>query len=439
VRLDLPIQLESGVSATIDAQFAPMLNEAGKITNIIFSAIDVTERKQAEEFLVDAQQQAELANQAKSEFLANMSHEIRTPMTAIIGYTDVLLENELDQQKRNWLLTIQRNGNFLLEIINDILDLSKIEAGRFEIDSQLFSPVAVVEDVRSVMDVRAQQNGLQLSVDYQGKLPVKIRSDLKRLKQILINLVGNAVKFTRTGSVKIVVDYESSDAPEIRIDVIDTGIGIAVDMQEELFQPFSQGEARISRDYGGTGLGLTISRRLAQMLGGHISVQSTVGVGSTFTIRMPVGVPAVELIDAESLEHPPEEVAPRAIELSCRVLVVDDRRDIRLLSRRLLTSSGADVTEAEDGVVAVERVSRLMEANEPLPDLILLDMQMPRMNGYDTAKQLRKMGFSGPIIALTAEAMEGDLQRCLDFGCDAYLSKPINAHKLRSTVQSYTS
>ncbi|TWT64801.1 CheR family methyltransferase [Allorhodopirellula solitaria] len=380
------------------------------------------------------------ASKSKSEFLANMSHEIRTPMTAILGYADLLQDFVESEEAKQYLQTIRRNGAYLLDIVNDILDLSKIEAGKLDIEPERFDPCQLVEDVRGIMDVRATERGLKLAVEYDGKLPTTIVSDAKRLKQILINLVGNAVKFTSEGRVNIRVRLDSEERL-LHIEVSDTGIGMTAQQQECLFLPFSQGDASVSRHFGGTGLGLAISQRLAAMLGGEIGVSSTVGVGSTFFVRVATG----DLTDVERTGYPRSstndpvstlQVEDETTRLSGLVLIVDDRRDIRFLSKRLLTAAGATVDECEDGQIAVNYFHDCLKGGR-CPDLILLDMQMPNLDGYETARQIRKLGYTGPIVALTADAMQGDMNECLQAGCNDYLSKPIDAKKLIGMVQRF--
>lgn len=390
--------------------------------------------------LRESERLATEASESKSAFLANMSHEIRTPMTAILGYADLLQDYTENDEAKRYLQTIRRNGAYLLDIVNDILDLSKIEAGKLDIESERFDPCQVIEDVRGIMEVRAAERGLKLTVEYDGKLPTTIVSDAKRLKQILINLVGNAVKFTSAGRVQIRVRVDPKH-PRLHLEVADTGIGMTQHQQRSLFQPFSQGDSTVSRTFGGTGLGLAISQRLAAMLGGEIRVSSTVGVGSTFFVNIATG----DLSDVLQTSYPRPSISPCVIEtqvddetfqLSGLVLVVDDRRDIRFLSKRLLTAAGAMVDECEDGQIAVNYFRDCLKHGK-CPDLILLDMQMPNLDGYETARQIRKLGYTGPIIALTADAMQGDMNECLEAGCNDYLSKPIDAKKLLQMVRRF--
>lgn len=397
------------------------------------------QRAYAEEQLKEARKIADAANESKSAFLANMSHEIRTPMTAILGYADLAYELVDNREAKQHLQTVKRNGKFLLDIINDILDLSKIEAGKLDINQERFAVNRLLEDVRSIMEVRASEKNLDLEVEYHGLIPAEIESDPKRLKQILINLVGNAIKFTERGNVRVVVRLLRNEGL-LKFEVIDTGIGISKHQRAKLFQPFSQGDAKVSRIFGGTGLGLAISQRLATMLGGTISVHSEVDKGSKFAVTIQAGdLAGVDMIQPRETTEPLRtDQLTESIVLTCHVLVVDDRRDIRYLTRAILSAVGAKVSEAEDGYAAIEKMEDGREKGKTF-DLILLDMQMPRLDGYETAVQLRARGYTAPIIALTADAMQGDMARCMECGCNSYLSKPIDAERLRNTVYEYTS
>jgi len=298
-------------------------------------------------------------------------------------------------------------------------------------------PHTVVYDVHSMMNVRAAEKQLQFDIEFRTEIPETIQSDQKRLRQILINLTGNAIKFTDQGSVKLMVEYE---AGKLTFSVVDSGIGMSSEQRDRLFQAFSQGDASVDRKYGGTGLGLAISQRLANMLGGAIEVESEPGRGSSFRLVMDVGEQDSQKLILPSSELIRDNVAgaKRKVKLDCRVLVVDDRRDIRLLAGHLLTRAGASVEFAEDGLAGNEIVRASMNSNEPF-DLILMDMQMPRMDGYRASESLREMGFTRPIIALTADAMQGDMDRCIASGCNAYLSKPIDATELIRIVAAFTS
>ncbi len=417
--------------------------KAGKVVKMYGVNWDSTREHEQAAALRESEQRAQAANASKSAFLANMSHEIRTPMTAILGYADLLKDFVQTEEAKQHLQTIRRNGDYLLGIINDILDLSKIEADKFEVEHERFDPTRVIEDVRSIMDVRARENGLSLAVEYDGKLPMVIESDAIRLKQILINLVGNAIKFTRAGRIQIRVWYEAA-MQHLHFDVVDTGIGMTQTQIDRLFKPFSQGDSSVSRHFGGTGLGLAISKRLAEMLGGGITASSTAGVGSTFSVTITTGdisdQPLVDHSSGESVSSVlPSEcgINVTTATLDCHVLIVDDRRDIRFLSKRILTKAGATVEECEDGRIAVKHMLQAIKINK-CPDLILLDMQMPNLDGYQTARTLRELGYTGPIIALTADAMQGDMNECLEAGCNDYLSKPIDSQRMLQLIAGMT-
>jgi len=422
----------------LSAAGEPVRNKSGNVIRNAGVIWDVTQRHEAESSLRDARALAETANRSKSEFLANMSHEIRTPMTSILGYVDLLREDAVSGTSRDYIETIRRNGYYLLDIINDILDLSKIEAGRVELVAEVFSPLRLVEDVRSIMSVRAAENQIGFEVACGERVPGTVCADQKRLKQILINLVGNAIKFTDQGTVTLSASYEQS-TNRLSFEVADTGIGMTERQLKRLFQPFTQVDASESRKHEGTGLGLAISQRLANMMGGEITVESESGIGSRFTASIDAGevtdsqTPSSGELERDHSAPHPNDSSP----LACSVLVVDDRRDVRFLATRMLTTAGATIHEAEDGQEAVEQVQEMLR-NDRLVDLILLDMQMPRLDGYRTAEQLRRIGYSGPIVALTADAMQGDMTRCIECGCNDYLSKPIDRAALLSCVRRLT-
>ena len=434
MRTGRPVEAEStgtrddGTTFTVRLQAFPVFGPDGKPDKFIEVVEDITNQKNIERELRQAKQSAEAANLAKSEFLANMSHEIRTPMTAILGYADILLDTATDRDAIEAAQIIQRNGTHLLDIINDILDLSKIEAGKEQIDLQIYSLRRIVSDVISTMQVRADAKGLQLSVEYEGGVPETIQTDAARLRQILVNLVGNAIKFTEVGGVRIAVrvDGDCEGDQRLTLDVIDTGIGMTQDQIDRLFSPFAQADASTSRRFGGTGLGLAISKRLSQMLGGDISVTSILGVGSTFSVTVAIG--KNELAGNADLRS---TFGTKGIregnrrKLDCRILLAEDGPDNQRLIAFLLRKAGADVTLAENGQIAVDLVLAADRANEGF-DVVLMDIQMPVMDGYEATRTLRNAGYTGPIIALTAHAMTEDRQRCIDAGCDDYMSKPIN-------------
>ncbi|MEO8271972.1 MAG: ATP-binding protein, partial [Aureliella sp.] len=396
---------------------------------------DITARKLQEERLRESEQAALAANQSKSEFLANMSHEIRTPMAAILGYADVLLGHLKDPDNRNCVIVMKRNGRFLLELINDILDLSRIEAGKMDIEFEPCDLVQLVSDIDSLMFVRAGEKQLDLRAEFLTPVPLTIKTDPIRLRQVLINLVGNAIKFTEKGSVILKVGMIEG---QLQFGVSDTGIGMTQEQQDRLFKPFSQGDPSVTRQFGGSGLGLAISRRLTEMLGGQITVQSEEGKGSTFLVTLPTGsIDGVNLVQPK-IQHKPasEETAASPQSLHCRVLIVDDRRDVRHISQHFLEKAGASVVTGEDGRQGIDLALAARDSGQPF-DVIVMDMQMPNVDGMQATAELRSAGIASPIIALTADAMKGDREKCLNGGCDDYLSKPIDHLALVNMVGRY--
>ncbi len=404
---------------------------------------DMALRGRVEAELLKARDAADRANQSKSQFLANMSHEIRTPMTAIIGYADLLLDPQHTASDRlDYVNTIRRNGEHLLTVINDILDLSKIESGTPVIDLVECVPCRVLSDLASLMRVRAAEKGLALEVKSHGPVPQTVRTDPTRLRQILINLVGNAIKFTDQGWIRVTMALDDSPphAPRLRFDVIDTGIGITARDVGRLFEPFMQADNTTTRRYSGTGLGLPISRRLARMLGGDIAVDSTPGRGSTFTLTIDPGplegVPRLaDCREALAGVEPRQKPMPLTA-LRGHILLVDDGQDNRQLLSMYLRRAGADVTLADNGRVGCAKALAAMHANQPF-DLILMDMQMPELDGYGATARLRTKGYTGPIIALTAHAMADDRDKCLNAGCTDYLTKPIRRENLLLAIAQH--
>ncbi len=391
---------------------------------------------------------AQTAADAKLSFLTNMSHEIRTPMTAILGFADLLsAEGDITRAPKSRLhaiRTIQRNGRHLLELINDILDLSKIEAGMLDVDPIRCSACHVAADVVSVLRVRAENKHIHLKLHFDGLMPETVYTDTTRLRQILLNLVSNAVKFTDEGEVLLSVRLleQDQDQPRLEFTVKDTGIGLTDEQIGRLFRPFSQATPVTSRQYGGTGLGLAVSKQLVTLLGGDISVTSEIGVGSAFRFSIQTGaLDGVRLLKGMTeakvdLEEDTKDIPLAQDVLEGRILLADDCLDNQRLLGVILGAAGAEVVFAENGRVAIDRVAEAEAEQRPF-DIILMDMQMPELDGYGATRLLRDDGCTLPIIALTASAMSGDRQKCLDAGCTDYASKPVNRHTLITLVKHH--
>jgi|GEM_PF-2768061 len=392
----------------------------------------------------EALERAESASRAKSEFLANMSHEIRTPMTAILGFTDVLREDEnkttVGRERCQILDTIKSSGEHLLAVINDILDLSKIEANKMTVE-QIHTPlICVLRDVQSMMRSRATGKGLAFEIVLSNPLPEYVISDPTRLRQILVNLVGNGVKFTEAGRVTVTATVENRIGQTwLSIDVADTGQGMTPAQSERLFTPFNQADTTVTRRHGGTGLGLSISRRLAVLMGGNVSLVTTQpGFGSCFRLEIPIqfvaGAALITRLDP--LQSTSAEVSASALTLPGRILLAEDGIDNQVLIALHLRKAGADLDIADNGRIALEMLEKAEVEGNPY-DLLLTDMQMPEMDGYTLAQTLRANNHRIPIIALTAHAMAEDRQKCLEAGCDDYASKPIKKAALLATCQKW--
>ncbi|MCA9304963.1 MAG: response regulator [Phycisphaerales bacterium] len=425
----------------VDTMIVPMRNSSGSLAGYMSLRIDITEKHESKRKLEEARTQAEAASKAKSDFLANMSHEIRTPITAILGYADLLCFDDFisdTSQAREAARVISSNGRHLLAVINDILDVSKVEAGRLDIERVRFSPHKLVADSVALVMPRATERGLSIKVEYITSTPVMIESDPTRVRQVLLNLLTNALKFTESGGIEVVVSCDK-ESEAMQIVVKDTGVGMTPEQLELVrrFEPFSQADGSTTRRFGGTGLGLRISHSLASMLGGGLRVDSEYKAGTSVTFTFSTGTLA-GIQFAERPESASDPACPIAANAACgegpaltgrRVLLVEDGPDNQRLIRFYLAKAGAEVEIAENGRVAVDVIA----ARGNRFDLIVMDMQMPELDGYGATRELRRMRCATPIVALTAHAMDGDRQRCLDAGCDEYLTKPIDRSRLIET------
>lgn len=409
---------------------SPVFGHEDNLRGVLITLEDVTQ-------LEEKKREALAATEAKSLFLANMSHEIRTPMNAIIGFTDVLRRGiEADEAKqREYLDTIHSSGHHLIGLINDILDLSKIESGKLEIERREASPHALMLDVANVMHFKAEEMGLEVNIRTDGPIPEVIETDPTRLRQVLMNLMSNAVKFTEKGGVTITARLVSGSSGQLlAFDVTDTGIGIRQDRIAQIFNPFVQADNTVTRRFGGTGLGLAISKQLATALGGELTASSVYGEGTTFSVTIDPGpLKNVEVLTMDEARPRLTTSAQTSVQYTyklppARVLLADDGEANRQLASLLLTRAGLTVEEVENGADAIARVASTNF------DLILMDMQMPIMDGWSATRALRQRGYEKPIIALTAAAMVEDAQRCFDAGCDDFLTKPIDLEKLMAAI-----
>jgi two-component system, chemotaxis family, CheB/CheR fusion protein len=420
-----------GEERTWLASYAPIFFD-GEIAGINAAAKDITARQHMEEAIHEARSAAEAANHAKSQFLANMSHEIRSPLTAILGFAEVLYATLDGAKPRSLVNLIKSNGDHLCQILDDILDLAKVESGTLRVHVEACEISPLLSQIRSLMGARAAAQGLSLTLASNGPVPRTIRTDARMVRQILLNLVGNALKFTEEGGIRIIVEAWP-DQERLAISVTDSGQGIEPDRFESIFRPFEQGDVSSTRSAGGTGLGLAITKRLVEALEAEITVESEVGVGSTFTFTIGTGpladVELIELAASPLTETDGGFTLSELPRLVGRVLAVEDRTDIQILVREFLESVGCEVITASDGAEALS----LWSAAGTL-DAVLMDIQMPLMDGLEASRKLREEGYEGPIIALTAGVMGEDRQRSLDAGCDDFISKPIDPAELVHTL-----
>ncbi len=442
IRAELKDYRKDGSEFWVEMVIWPVADANGWYTHWVAVQRDITQKKHIEEQMQQAREAAELASLAKSRFLANMSHEIRTPLAAILGHSEIL-ENLPGTPAEN-VQAISRNCRHLLQIVGSVLDLSKIEAGKFDPEWVDYCPWRLALEVAATQRLHASEKGVTLTTVATGPLPARCRMDPTLTHQVLLNLVNNAVKFTQVGgSVAVRVEAVHAQAGagiELRYSVEDTGIGINAAQAARIFNPFEQGDNTTTRKYGGTGLGLNIASQLIELMGGAIAVQSQPGVGSRFTMTLPCQSSepdaAWTMPPADAESEPADAPAntrtrPSAPRLQGRLLLADDNPDNRLILNYHLRPTGLEVIMAENGRQAVEQgLARSFDA-------ILMDMQMPEVDGYCATQQLRAAGYAGPIIALTAHAMPEDRQRCLQAGCTDYLAKPVPAAGLYTMLCRY--
>jgi signal transduction histidine kinase/CheY-like chemotaxis protein len=433
-RGELRLACKDGARLWIDVRLDPVF-EHGRLTHYVAIERDATERRENQARLAAARDEAEAAreaaeaaNRAKTDFLASMSHEIRTPMNGVIGMAGVLLDGELDPGQRRAVETMRDSGELLLQIINDILDLSKLEAGRMDFDTLPFAPRRLAQGVIDILATRAAAKNLPLLLRVADDVPHTVSGDAGRLRQVLLNLAGNAVKFTERGQVRLDVGRSPHGSGLLRFAVADTGIGIPPERHKDLFQEFGQLDSSITRRYGGTGLGLAISRRLVERMGGVIAVDSVPGRGSVFTVDLPfaeiVALAQPPAPEAAPAPEPPENQA-------LRILLAEDNATNRLVALSMLESVGLRADIAVDGAAA------LNAARAKPYDLILMDIHMPEMDGLAAARAIRALGGINaqvPIVAVTANAFQSHADECRDAGMNDFLSKPYRKSALLDVI-----
>ncbi len=454
-----PSPLPNGELRILNTTVTAVPASDGNSYDALFVAEDITERKRSEEASIRAKKEVEeanrkleqaldhaniltrkakVANNAKSEFLANMSHEIRTPMNGIVGMLTLALNKEREEKIREYLTIAKTCADNLLNLINDILDISKVESGKLAIEIIDCNVDEILSVINSSMRPSALEKGIGFDVVLKTDVPEQIKTDPTRLNQCLVNLVGNAVKFTETGGVTVELSLkEMGGKPFVRFDVVDTGIGIPVDQQKSIFDKFMQADSSTTRKHGGTGLGLAITKQLTELLGGDLTLTSEPGKGSTFSVIIPanIDIASATMISNNKWCKKEQKVGPsdEINNAAGKILVVEDDFASQQVILGMLEETNLQAEIANNGIEAVNKVT------SGSYDLIFMDMQMPNMNGYDATKIIREKGYTLPIIALTAYAMKGDEEKCLNVGCDAYLPKPVDAEKLFETLGKFLS
>jgi PAS domain S-box-containing protein len=430
------------------ASISPILDEDGTIRHFVAVKEDITTRKLTEKNLNEARHQAEEASKQKSQFLANMSHEIRTPMNAMIGLSELALETSLTDQQHDYLSKIQSSSKGLLNVLNDILDYSKIEAGKLDLEEHLFSLPEIIEEVGSLFEDQAKQKGIELQLFIDDAVPSFLHGDPSRLRQVLINLVGNGLKFTQKGTVKINVSLlgQTEEQVQLKFAVIDSGIGIPADKFEKLFRPFSQVDTSHTRRYGGTGLGLAISNELIEMMGGRLEVESVSGSGSAFFFVLDFKSGGNEediyLQDQQNSQKMDKLMAMQQIDGAC-ILLVEDNSINQQIAAEILAKAHVDVVIANNGAEAVEKYTASLAKAIPFA-AVLMDIQMPILDGYEATGEIREIELYQPgpachvpIIAMTAHTMSGDREKGLASGMDDYIGKPVDSNELFLTLAQW--
>jgi signal transduction histidine kinase/CheY-like chemotaxis protein len=429
----MQIEMESifGGPGIDEIRFLPHRASSGKVCGVICITTDVSPFRIIEKELSAAKQAADFANAAKTAFLANMSHEIRTPLGAVLGFSDLLANPDISPYEREkYIQAIKRNGILLKTLIDDILDLTKVEAGKIDLEIQTISLQELIDDILSYLEVQATTKGTRLLLMPAKNLPSQIESDPTRLRQILINIVGNAIKFTPGGLVEVIIDY-IEDKKQLAFCVKDDGPGISPKIASSLFNAFEQGDASINGQFGGTGLGLVLSRRFARLLGGDVVLtKSEPGIGSQLTITIDASQPITLKTESDTQAKDVGAVLREKELMGLRILLAEDAPDNQLLIGTYLESAGADYEIAHNGLDALDKIGASKRF-----DLVLLDIQMPVMDGYAAAEAMRLRGYTMPLIALTAHTMQDERERCLARGFDEHLSKPIDPKVLIERIQ----